>query len=241
MAVQTKNKIAFMLAMLILTVVGGACFFVYTLLGDIEVNIAQNPNSFETQEANRKLKAFNEAQAANKPGFVRLSEPEINGFLQSRYGKADKSRTNAPIHLIKAGVLLHQNDLTFITWHRVSVFGVDFHVVWQRLVSPQRTAGGWRLSLDEMRVGKLTIPGNYWDDVNHLLGACDAAFQERKVWLANVPTMMISHNEITRAPEIRLYSYVPVIRSEGDSTAPENLHTSAVSSTNTLTTAKLSL
>jgi hypothetical protein len=241
MAVQRKNKIALMFAMLILTGMTGACVLVYALLGDTEINIAQNANSFDTQEANRKLKAFNEAQAANKPGFVRLSEPEINGFLQSRYGKADKSHTNGPVQLVKTGVLLHQNDLTFVTWHKVSVFGVDFHVVWQRLVSPQRTAGGWRLSLDEMRVGKLTIPGSYWDDVNHLLGACDSAFEERKVWLANIPTMMISHNEITRAPEVRLYSYVPVIRSEGDSTATENLNTSVVASTNTVKTAKLSL
>jgi hypothetical protein len=216
--------------------------FAFALLGDPEITLAQTPNSFDTQEAIRKLKSFNEAQAAKKAGFIRLSEAEINGFLQQRFAKPEKSRTNAPVQLVRAAVLLHQNDLTFVTWQKVSVFGVDLHLVWQRLVSPQRTPGGWRLSLDEMRLGKITIPGNYWDDVNHVLGVSDSAFEDRKVWLANIPTFMISHNEVSRAPELRLYTYVPVIKSETDSVpAAESLNSSAVVSSNTVQTAKLSL
>ena len=242
MALQTKNKIVVAFGMLVLMVIAAACIFAYTVLGDPEINIAQNKDSFETQEANRKLKVFNEAQTAKKPGFIRLNEAEINGFLQTRYGKPDKKKADAQVQLLKAGVLLHQNDLTFVTWHKISVLGIDLHVVWQRVVSPQRTANGWRLSLDEMRLGKFTVPGTYWDDVSHFLGVCDSAFEERKVWLANIPTVMISHNEVTRAPELRLYTYLPVIRSEGETAPPtENLNTSAVVGSNTLTTAKLSL
>src|SRR6185369_10095729 len=138
-AVATKNKIVLFLGMVFLTVAGAACILVYLVTGDIDVNIAHNPNSIEAQEANRKLKLFNEALTAKKPGFIRLNQAEINGFLQSRYGKPDKNKANAPVQLVKAGLLLRQSDLTFITWHKVSVFGMEFSVIWQRVVSPQRS------------------------------------------------------------------------------------------------------
>src|SRR5689334_95447 len=172
--------------MVFVTIAGSACVLVYMLTGDIDVNIAHNPNSIEAQEAGRKLKLFNEALTAKKPGFIRLNQAEINGFLQSRYGKPEKNKASAAVQLLKAGLLLRQSDLTFITWHKVAVFGMEFPVVWQRVVSPQRTKDGWRLSLDEMHVGKLTVPGEYWADVSHFLGTTDTSFEERKVWLANV-------------------------------------------------------
>jgi hypothetical protein len=235
-AVATKNKILLFFGTIFLTVAGVASILVYMVTSEIEVNIAHNPNSIETQEANRKLKLFNEALAGKKPGFIRLNQTEINGFLQSRYGKPDKNKANAPVQLVKAGLLLRQTDLTFITWHKVSVFGMEFPVVWQRVVSPLRNKDGWRLSLDEMHLGKLSVPGDYWADVSHYFGSTDAAFEERKVWLASVPTVMISQNEISRTPELRLYTYIPVVRADGDPlAAPENLNTSSTGSTNTLT------
>ncbi len=236
MAVATKNKILLSFGMIFLTLAGAACVLVYLLTSDIDVNIAHNPNSLEAQEASRKLKLFNEALMAKKPGFIRLNQAEINGFLQSRYGKPDKNKTNSQVQLVKAGLLLRQSDLTFITWQKVSLFGMEFPVVWQRVVSPQRNKEGWRLSLDEMHLGKISVPGDYWADVSRFLGSADAAFEERKVWLGSVPTAMISLNEISRAPELRLYTYIPVVKSEGDPlAAPENLNTSSTSSTNTLT------
>ncbi len=230
----TKNKILLSFGMMILMLGVAAGIFSYALLSDVEVNIAQNPNASDSLEAGRKLKLFGEAVAAKKQGFIRLSEAEINAFLHNRY-KSQKNRTNSPVQLVKAGVLLHQTDLTFITWQKLSLFGMEIPVVWQRLVSPQRTSDGWRLSLDEMRIGKITIPGDYWADVSRFLGGSDSAFEERKVWIANVPTVMLSHNEITRAPELRLYTYIPVIKSESDPAASENLNTSAAGSTNVLT------
>jgi hypothetical protein len=235
-AVATKNKILLSFGLIFLTLAGAACVLVYLLTGDIDVDIAHNPNSLEAQEASRKLKLFNEALTAKRPGFIRLNQTEINGFLQSHYGKPDKNKGNAPVQLVKAGLLLRQSDITFITWHKVSILGMDFPVVWQRVVSPQRNKEGWRLSLDEMRLGKLSVPGDYWKDVSRFLGPADAAFEERKVWLASVPTAMISLNEISRSPELRLYTYIPVVKAEGDPlAAPENLNTPSVASTNTLT------
>jgi hypothetical protein len=234
-AVATKNKILLFFGTVLVAVAGAACVLVYLVTGDIDVNIAHNPNSIEAQEAGRKLKLFNEALTAKKPGFIRLNQAEINGFLQSRYGKPDKSKASAQVQLVKAALLLRQSDLTFITWHKAAVFGMEFSMVWQRVVSPQRTKDGWRLSLDEMHLGKLTVPGEYWADVSHFLGVADTTFEERKMWLANVPTVMISQNEISRSPELRLYTYIPVVKTEGDPTgASDSLNTSSAASTNTL-------
>jgi len=130
-AVATKSKILLFFVTIFLTVAGAASILVYMLTSDIDVNIAHNPNSIETQEANRKLKVFNEALAGKKPGFIRLNQAEINGFLQSRYAKQDKNKANPPVQLLKAGLLLRQTDLTFITWHKVTILGMDFPVVVQ--------------------------------------------------------------------------------------------------------------
>ncbi len=234
MGLPAKKKFAVSVVLLSTLLATALCVLGFILLGDIDINIPSNGNSFEAQEASRKLKLLGEAQASKKQGFIRLSEAEINGFLQSRYGKPEKNRTNELVRLVKAGVQLHQSDLTFITWHKVSLLGLETTVVWQRLVSPQRTANGWRLSLDEMRVGKATIPGTFWGDAFQILGGSDKTFEERKVWLASMPTVMLSHNEITRAPELRLYTYIPVIKSEEPSSEPEGVSTSSKSSTNTL-------
>jgi hypothetical protein len=240
-AAAAKKRIVLSLGILVLMLGIGVLILGFLLLGDIDLTIAANPNSFEAQEANRKLKLLSDAQAANKQGFVRLSEAEINGFLQNRYGKAEKNRTNEPLKLVKAGVLLHQNDLTFVTWYKAPLLGIELPLVCQRLVTPQRMTNGWRLSLDEVRIGKLPIPRNYWPQISQFLSTADKVFEDKKVWLASLPTVMISHNEINRTPELRLYNYVPVIKPEADPLAtPEAVTTSAPSSSNTLS-AKLSL
>src|SRR4051812_17266077 len=48
------------------------------------------------------------------------------------------------------------------------------------------------------------------------LGSADRFFEVRKVWLANLPTAMIRRNENTRAPELRLYSYIPAFKRDAD-------------------------
>ena len=55
--------------MLVLLAGAGACVFLYALLGDIEANVAQSPSSFETQEANRKLRL----SARERPALQRKS------------------------------------------------------------------------------------------------------------------------------------------------------------------------
>ena len=60
-----------------------------------------------------------------------------------------------------------------------------------------------------MRVGQLDIPAQYWSKVEELLGRGDALFEERKEWLKSLPLVTLAHNEVSKSPEFRLYTYVP--------------------------------
>jgi hypothetical protein len=198
---------------------GSAVFFVaaiaaagsalYMLTRPLEVAFTQEPNAVEAHEANRKLKLLNEAQSTQKRGFVRFSEVEINSFLEGRYNAGNHSATNSRLKLVKSGVLLGPDHVTFVTWHHAPIFGLELPLVWQRVVTPSKGTNGWTFALESMRVGDLEIPPQYWSHVEAILGHTDSLFEERKSWLQSLPLVSIARNEQSKSPEFRLYTYVP--------------------------------
>jgi hypothetical protein len=200
-----KKKLILGFFALVLLVLIGVGTLAYSLTFQVELEFAQDPNAVELHEANRKLKLFNEAQSAQRQGFVRFSEVEINSFLNERYN----SRTNEPAQLVKSSVLLTATNLTFVTWHRIPVFGVKLPVQWQRVVRPVQEKEIWSFPVEQMRVGKVEVPKRFWPRVERFLGGSNNTFQERKVWLARIPTILLTRNELSRSPELRLYTYVP--------------------------------
>ncbi|HTG45057.1 MAG TPA: hypothetical protein VK633_11055 [Verrucomicrobiae bacterium] len=223
----TKNKILLAGAVIALAAVAAVGALTYALSGDPEIEFGQNPNSVEAHEANRKLKLFNEAHAAKRQGFVRFSEIEINSFLDSRYRSSTNNvRTNSPVRVVKAGVLLNSTNLNFITWLKAPVFGITLPFVWQRTVSPHKETNGWTFAVQDMRLGTVRIPENLWERVEHFLGGSDGTFQERMTWLSNLPTVSLARNELNHAPEIRLYTYVPPNKSLPFSTVEKPKHAS---------------
>ena len=195
--------------MLAVAVVGTVGSLLYLLTRPLDVEFAQDPNAVEAFEANRKLKLLNEAQTERRQGFIRLSEVEINSFLEGRYNAAATKPTNSTVRLVKSGVLLDQGSLTFVTWHRAPVLGFELPFVWQRVVTPTGDTNGWGFRLRAMRVGQLDIPLEYWTRVEQILGGSDALFEERKYWLRKLPFVSLAQNEQSKSPEFRLYTYVP--------------------------------
>jgi hypothetical protein len=217
------------------------CVVYYAVVGEIEIVFAQKPTAADREEAARKLKLLEEAQTNKKNGFIRLNEAEINSLLQARSPKAAKDRGDKQVELLKVGVLLHDNDITFVNWQEVSVIGLHLPIVWQRDLEAERNKNGWRLALRGMRLGKVTIPERFWSEINRFFGITDSAFDERKAWLATLPTVMLSRNEISQKPELRFYTYVPVVKEPGEPlTLSQNSSSTSSSVTNTLT-AKLAL
>src|SRR5687767_13800792 len=167
-------------------ILGAAGLAVYTVTRPLDLEFAQDPNAVEAHEANRKLKLLNEAQTTQKRGFVRLSEVEINSFLDGRYNSNNENQTNSRVKLVKSGVLLGQDRVTFVTWHRAPIFGFDLPIVWQRVVAPSKDTNGWNFTLESMRVGQVEIPAQHWARINAILGVGDTLFEERKSWLKSL-------------------------------------------------------
>lgn len=190
-------------------ILGTAGITIYTLTRPLEVDFSQEPNAVEAHEANRKLRLLNDAQTTQKRGFVRFSEVEINSFLEGRYNATREAQTNSPVKLIKSGVILGSDRVNFVTWHQAPVFGLNLPIVWQRIVSPNKTTNGWSFTLASMRVGNLEIPEQHWNRVNAILGVGDTLFEDRKEWLKSLPLVTLAHNEVSKSPEFRLYTYVP--------------------------------
>jgi hypothetical protein len=205
-----RGRFLISLALIGGTLLVSAAVLLYLLTRSVEIEFAQDPNPLEAHEANRKIKLLNEAREAKRRGFVRLSEVEINSFLDESYNNPKKNlRTNAPVHLVKTAVLLHHTNLTVVTWMAAPMLGIELPFVWQRTVIPRKSGEKWTFELSEMQLGKLHIPEAIWSKVNSLFGGADGVFQERKNWLANLPNISLVKNESSLSPELRLYSYQP--------------------------------
>lgn len=201
-------------AALAVAVIGAVGTLTYLLTRPLDVEFAQDPNAVEAFEANRKLKLLNEAQTERRQGFIRLSEVEINSFLEGRYNTGKHPQTNSTVRLVKSGVLLDDRRITFVTWHKAPLLGFELPFVWQRVVAPSSSTNGWDFRLRSMRVGHLDIPSEYWAHIQRLLGSSDSLFEERKTWLSNLPFVSLAQNEQSKAPEFRLYTYLPAEKSK---------------------------
>jgi hypothetical protein len=182
----------------------------YLATRPVEIEFAQDPNPLELSEANRKIKLLNEAREAKKKGFVRLSEVEINSFMEARFHGSNDAPASPSVALVKSAVLLHQTNLTLVTWHRLALFG-GFSVpfVWQRTVAPVREGGTVKFEIGEMRLGRINLPLQAWPQVSEFFGRTDAIYEDRRNWLASLPKVALMKNEISFAPELRLFSYDP--------------------------------
>jgi hypothetical protein len=205
-AVTKRNSFLVVGGLISIVLVGaGVCLFLSTRDADIE--FTQGPNSVEAHEAKRKLALFDEAQTAKRKGFVRLTEVEINSFLEEEQKK--DAKTNAPVRLVKTGVLLNPPNLTVVTWHNAHVLGMSLPFTWQRTMSIAKSTNGWSLAPRQMRLGTLSIPERCWPCVENVFGSCDRAFDDREQWLAKLPAVTLSRNEESKLAELRLYTYIP--------------------------------
>jgi hypothetical protein len=181
----------------------------YLATRPFELRFTQDPNPLDAHEANRKLNLLTEARDAKRQGWVRLSEVEINSLLEKQFNEPKKVRTQGPVELVKTGVLLHTNSLTFVTWLKMPVLGISLPLAWQRTVMPVKEGEHWTFEVQSMRLGHLDIPDRFWPNVNSFLNPSDAVFEERRAWLGKVPKVALMKNELSTAMELRLYSYVP--------------------------------
>lgn len=196
-------------SLLAIAVVAAAGSLVYMATRGVEVDWQQDPNKVELHEANRKMKLFDEAQSSKRKGFIRLSEVEINSFMENRFKMVSGSSAGSSMELHKSAVLLTGTNIHFVAWLEKPIFGYRIPLVWQRAITPIKETNGWTFSVDQMKIGQLEIPKRLWPQVEELIGPIDTAFEEKKDWLAQVPSIALTHNELSHSPEVRLYTYAP--------------------------------
>jgi hypothetical protein len=60
-----------------------------------------------------------------------------------------------------------------------------------------------------MRLGRVEVPHGLWGSVRAILGKSDECLKGREDWLSRLPAITLARNELSQAPELRLYTYVP--------------------------------
>lgn len=204
------KKILLALAVAIGAILLAGGYYFFQITREVDTGWADTPNSVDALEARRKLRLFQEAQKVSRRGFVRLSEVELNSYLEQNFSAtAAAAQTNAPGSngLLKSFVSLNVPDVIFYCWVRKKIIGIPVDFVWQRTVRLERAADRWDFPVQAVKVGHLEIQPRDWELANRLLGGADQAFSKQFDWLAHLPGLEIAENELSRRPELRLYTY----------------------------------
>jgi hypothetical protein len=190
---------------------GGAGVLLYLVTVPVEPLRAGAPDPLAANEANRKLKRFEEAQKTGQRGYIHLSAVELNSLLEDRYLAPIKKRDEpvAPrgCQLLKARVALASNGGTWYAWVRKQWLGHAWDLAWQRTGRLRQATNQWRFEVSGMRLGKLNIPSRFWPQVQGWLAEADQELAPRLDWLAHLPAMEVVTNELQKIPELKLYNY----------------------------------
>ncbi|MDX1952686.1 MAG: hypothetical protein SFY81_10910 [Verrucomicrobiota bacterium] len=188
----------------------GLAYLSYEIFREVGLEWRDDPNPVEAHEARRKLKLFNDSIAAGRRGWVRLSEHEINSYLDER-SRGVNSSTNAndtstPVY---SAIDLTSSNLVYYAYPVKSILGKDFSFVVQQRVSLLRVDGKLIFKPAELKLGHLVVPPPCWEWVEEIVGSFDSGFSQEYSLLDKVPQLEIAQNELTQAPELRLYTYSP--------------------------------
>ena len=207
MALTASRKTVLILLALIVVAGGAGGYLFAQLTADPGVRLRQDPNPVEAREALRKVRLFEEAQEKDQRGFIRLSEVEINSYLGETV-LTNHFETNG-IRLLEASFLLENDGFTWVSRLETPFLGFRLPIVWQRHLNLVSKEGGCEVVLARMQVGRMEIPREWWAKVEELLGHFDDDFEDRFRWVSEVPSVQIAKNELSKAPELRLYTFVP--------------------------------
>ncbi|MGN6387863.1 MAG: hypothetical protein ACTHMT_16660 [Verrucomicrobiota bacterium] len=209
MALPRLKKFLLLSTLLAAAVIASAGSVVYMATRTVEVDWQQDPNKVELHEANRKIRLFEDAFNSKRKGFIRLSEVEINSFMENTFKVVSGASAGTSMELHKSAVLLTGTNIHFVAWLEKPIFGYRIPVVWQRAITPVKDEKGWSFSVQQMKIGQLEIPRRIWPEIEKWIGPIDAVFEEKKDWLAQVPKIALTKNELSNSPEVRLYTFVP--------------------------------
>ena len=217
---QSKRAYLAFVALVVL-LLAGAGYLGYMLTRD--PGIAWDaPNALEAELAAKQLAFYKKSKAEGVRGWVKLTEVELNSYLQSALTNTNKvAETDAapaprfPVTLKRIGVSLHKRDLTIYSWGEIKVVSLPVPFVVERTVSIQQEGTNhWDLALQSLRIGEVEVPKRFWPNFAPTLQALDASVLSRLSWTTNINAMLVAKNELSQRSELHLYTYAPIPTSD---------------------------
>jgi|GEM_PF-1671190 len=205
---NNTKRVGVLLGVLVALVVVGALYFAFEISRDVNFDW-ENPNNIEAAEARRKLKKYETALVKHQDGWVRFSQLEINSYLMS--ATTNELAEGAGYQLRRVGVELTTTNATFYSWGETHFLKLPLSFVLQRTFRIRQ--GGtnvWDLPIDELKIGDLEIPKRFWPRLKPAIHALDRPLVDYLGWATNVQALLITKNEISQRPELRLYTYSPI-------------------------------
>lgn len=188
----------------------GAWFTYSQLTAELDPGAIRKPNELDGQEAEKKLRIYHHALETSRPGFIRLSDSEINSYLEPHYFSGQRAvppPTESPVRLLTGRLELLNGGGVWYCWVRRTCLGHAIDMVWERTFRLEREADRWALRTKSMRLGRLQVPRVLWPFVRRQLGSVDDTFAKKADWLARLPNLEIRTNEASISPELRLFTY----------------------------------
>jgi hypothetical protein len=182
-------------------------YYGYQLTRKEDLGFGQAANTPDSNEASRKIKLLMDAQSSGKRGFVRFSEVEVNSFLQTHFNV--QPATNLGPQTVQSFADLNKHDLVWFSVIRRPILGKPLDFLWERTISLQRETNGYVFPVKSMRVGDLDIPQRFWPQIEEFFDGADAKYDDRLKWVAHLPWIELTNNELSLQPELRLYNYNP--------------------------------
>lgn len=206
---ESSQRLKALLGILFAVLLIGLAVLAYQLTRTVDFSWEQS-NAVEANEAARKLKLLNSSVASGKKGFVRLSQLEINSYLMA-------ARTN-PVPPGRVAFKDVKIDLTRSNFTLVSFGELSIISKWSVPITMMRSfhieqdgTNQWAFPLDYVQIGDVTIPRKIWPYVSRIAKRLDEPLGPQFVWATNLPALRLAKNEISGDPELRLYTYKPVL------------------------------
>lgn len=205
------KRVLLVASLLLLALILAAGYIAVQALGKVDSVKVAGPNSVESEDANRKMRRFEGSLKSGQPGYIRLSETELNALLENRFSPGLKAGQAEPPadgpQLMRALAGLGEEEMTWHYWVRVPWAGREFRFVLRHKVRLGRENEQWKFETLAMHLGRLAIPQRYWSKIEPPSGSGQNELSKPYQWLLNLPALDLATNEFNRMPELVLYNY----------------------------------
>ena len=203
------KRVSLVVGLLFVALFVGALVGAYMLSRDIPFDF-ENPNVLEANNFRKKLRRYETAMTNGTHGWVKFSQLEINSYI-SRV-MTNNVETNAPgMHLRRFAVGLTDTNLMLYSWgeYRVANLPLKFTVL-RGFSIRQEGTNQWETPMESLKIGEVEVPENWWPRMAPLLASLDEPVKEKFAWTTNIPTFMVKKNQLSKKPELTVFTYKPV-------------------------------